>query len=170
MFSVCSRAQILLPFPLIHSQPTWGGLKRCSGPVRESCLCQQGTAESGLLWPYADDHPFVSGPLSLPIRLLTFNHLLATANLPPFSGECSISFSLLMLVSSSARDHSCIYVSLTDGRWCFQVPRDKRLLSVSKASDSQEDQDKRYDNIYRNMPDSPKNSFAMFFENNSIKL
>lgn len=26
----------------------------------------------------------------------------------------------------------------------FQVPRDKRLLSVNKVSDSQEDQDKRY--------------------------
>ena len=67
-----------------------------------------------------------------------------------------------MLVASSAQGHSCIYVSLTNGWSWFQVPRDKRLLSVSKASESQEDQDKRYDNIYRNMPDSPDNSFFMF--------
>ena len=65
-------------------------------------------------------------------------------------------------VKLSAQGHSCIYVSLTDGWSWFQVPRDKRLLSVSKASDSQEDQDKRYDDIYRNMPDSPDNSFFMF--------
>lgn len=129
----------------------------------DDCLCQQSTAKSGLLWLYTDHHRFVSGPLSLPLRLLTFSHLLAVANLPPFPRECSISFSLFMLVASSAQGHSCIYVSLTNGWSWFQVPRDKRLLSVSKASESQEDQDKRYDNIYRNMPDSPDNSFFMFF-------
>lgn len=101
--------------PFLSSTPKVGRPREALRS-RESGLCQQCPAESGLLWPYVYHHPFVSDPLSLPLRLLTFNHLLAIAELPPFPGECPISCSLLVLVSSSAQGHSCLHVSLTDAR------------------------------------------------------
>lgn len=142
MFSICSRAQmcrsilhLLYFFP--PSTPKVGRAQ-----VQDSCPCPPCTAESWLC-----GSPFSITPLCLVpghCTYYTFNQLLAIANLPPSPGVWPISVVLLLLESSSAHGHSCIFVSLTDGFWWFQVPRDKRLLSVSKASDNQEDQDKRY--------------------------